>query len=128
MQTQGNCLVTQQVSQFIEKYPYFSTIQEDDGSLALKGVLGFEGDFKGRIIQDEFDLELRIPSTYPSEIPIVKEIGFRIPRDFHINLDDSFCVHDQGGTAFNNAPVCTKFFLELGYDMGFASFRVREFI
>ncbi len=100
MQTQGNCLVTQQVSQFIEKYPYFSTIQEDDGSLALKGVLGFEGDFKGRIIQDEFDLELRIPSTYPSEIPIVKEIGFRIPRDFHINLDDnSLCLA---------APVAVK--------------------
>lgn len=100
MQTQGNCLVTQQVSQFIKKYPYFSTNHEGDGSLSLKGVLGFKGNFKGRIIQDEFDLELQIPSAYPSEMPIVKEIGFRIPRDFHINPhDNSLCLA---------APVAVK--------------------
>lgn len=100
MQGQDDRQIIKQVSQLVERYPYFSITHEHGGSLVLKGVLGFECDFKGRIIQDEFDLELHIPSSYPSEMPTVKEIGFRIPRDFHINLhDNSLCLA---------APVAVK--------------------
>ncbi len=82
-------MISSQVSQVIKRFPYLHLTEKVNGDTLLKGVLAFEGDYHGEVIADEFDVELHIPSTYPEDLPLVREIGYRIPRNFHVNLDDN---------------------------------------
>ncbi len=82
-------MISSQVSQVIERFPYLHLTKKVNRDSLLKGVLAFEGDYHGEVIEDEFDVELHIPSTYPEDLPLVREIGYRIPRNFHVNLDDN---------------------------------------
>ncbi len=43
---------------------------------------------------DSYDLEVELPSDYPNSLPIVCEVGGRIPRerDRHVNGDGTLCV------------------------------------
>lgn len=42
-------------------------------------------------IEDAFELEIEIPAAFPQEVPVVAEIGGRIPRDadYHVNTSDN---------------------------------------
>jgi hypothetical protein len=42
-------------------------------------------------IEDAFDLEIEIPVAFPRDVPVVTEIGGRIPRDanYHVNTSDN---------------------------------------
>ncbi len=82
-------MISSQLSQVIERFPYLHLTKKVNGDSLLKGALAFEGDYHGEVIADEFDVELHIPSTYPEDLPLVREIGYRIPRNFHVNLDDN---------------------------------------
>jgi hypothetical protein len=85
-------LVTQQALQVTEKYSHLVFSNKTDGFL-LKGVLAFKADHQGEIFADDFDVEIHIPESYPSEMPLVKEVGNRIPRDYHVNQhDNSLCL------------------------------------
>lgn len=46
-------------------------------------------------IDENYELEIKIPNSFPKGIPIVREISNKIPRDYnhHINFtDDSLCL------------------------------------
>ena len=46
-------------------------------------------------VDENYELEIKIPNSFPKGIPIVREISNKIPRDYnhHINFtDDSFCL------------------------------------
>lgn len=45
-------------------------------------------------IRDTYDLEISIPQAFPSDVPVVIEIGGKIPRngDFHVNPDATLCL------------------------------------
>lgn len=80
---------------FIEKYPNMNVKPSPKNKLIIQGRVSFDimNEEHGRII-DEFLLEIRVPKTFPDEIPQVFELEKRIPRiaDYHINNDSSLCL------------------------------------
>lgn len=50
-------------------------------------VHGIEGD-----IEDDFQVEIDIPPEYPNVIPTVKEVGGRIPDDYHRLTNGNLCL------------------------------------
>ena len=57
----------------------------------MKGVIDFNRMSKGtNPIEDSYELLIEVPSDFPTSVPIVKEIGNKIPKksDFHINVGD----------------------------------------
>jgi hypothetical protein len=68
---------------------------DDPAQLRVAGVytLDAEHEAAGRITSD-FELDIRVPASFPDSPPIVYEIGGQIPRtpDFHVNGDDTLCL------------------------------------
>lgn len=93
----------------------------ENGRITLRGT--FRIVFEGEVL-DRYAIEIEIPPSYPRSIPIVREIGGRIPHasDFHVNPTDGTCcvilpderwkVWPIGSSllAFLNGPV-RNFFL-----------------
>ena len=66
-----------------------------DSFIILKGVFSFRAKpAGGKEITDSYELEFTVPSAFPRAIPIVKEIGRKIPRDgkYHVNSDNTLCL------------------------------------
>ena len=83
------------LSDFLRAHPGMMTKPDGDRDLTV------EGDFKfmasspshGEVV-DTFNLQVRIPPRYPRDLPVVYELGGRIPRDgdYHVNPDGSLCM------------------------------------
>lgn len=64
------------------------------------------------LIEDSFKIQIHLPTSFPEELPVVTDIGKKIPRtvngDYHINPDDSLClgatIRLQAST-FNNQSL-----------------------
>jgi hypothetical protein len=74
------------------RYPGLHLFIEPDGSAAVRGtfpVLSGEG----REL-DRYRVTIELPPDYPRSLPIVREVGGRIPwkPDFHVNADGVACV------------------------------------
>ena len=83
------------LDQFLEDYPQMSMAPCSDSSVQLQGKFRFiakEGN--DSIVEDVFRLEIVVPNKFPRVLPVVKEIGGKIPRedDFHVNRDGSLCL------------------------------------
>ncbi|GHT78499.1 hypothetical protein FACS1894130_05180 [Spirochaetia bacterium] len=72
-------------------YPDLSWRWKNDIPL-LQGKYQFHRRYKDIEYKDIFELELTFLNDYPDSIPIVKEIGGRIPPDFHRNMDGELCL------------------------------------
>lgn len=73
-------------SQFIalrKKYPYLYL----DGR-NIRGTIFIEGDG----IKDNYEVEINIPRDYPCSIPQAREIGEKIPKDFHRTAGGALCL------------------------------------
>jgi hypothetical protein len=75
----------------------------------------------GGVILERYQIEIRVPRDYPKTLPVVEEIGGRIPRiaDHHISADGTACLlvpeewllaGDQSFRAFLDGPI-RNFFL-----------------
>jgi len=82
-------LIKEQAILVTNKYDGLEFCEIGDGLFLIKGVLAFEGDYEGMVITDAFDIEIQIPPRYPDTLPVVKETGYRIPREFHTNPEDN---------------------------------------
>ncbi|WP_460597696.1 ubiquitin-conjugating enzyme family protein [Geomonas sp. Red276] len=85
----------QGVQRFLDDYPGMTLRPCRDKGVILRGTFTFCGTPPAATqICDAYELELEVPSSFPKEIPTVKETGGRIPRDgtFHINPDDTLCL------------------------------------
>jgi hypothetical protein len=63
--------------------------------LKIKGFFEFSAQpINGIEIRDTYELEITIPNGFPKDIPEVKEVGRKIPRNamYHINIDDTLCL------------------------------------
>lgn len=82
--------------QFIRDYPGMSLAPTRDTVTILKGCLAFSVKLKDGIsITDEYVLTIEVPADFPHNLPIVTEVGSKIPRkdDFHVNPGDfSLCL------------------------------------
>jgi hypothetical protein len=53
----------------------------------------FSADAPGRErISDRYEVELLVPKDFPKEPVVVREIGGRVPKDFHTNFDGALCL------------------------------------
>ncbi len=74
-------------------YPGLRLCPVVNGDLRLAGTLSFSAEAKGlERIDDEFEVDLLVPASFPLELPLVKESAGRIPNDFHTNHDGSLCL------------------------------------
>jgi len=86
-------IIRVQALQVTNKYEGLEFLQNDNGICLLKGVLAFEGEYESLVLADAFDIEMQIPPDYPDNLPVVKEIGYRIPREFHTySGDNTLCL------------------------------------
>jgi len=74
------------------RWPAFRPRAGSEGDLVLEGRFGFRAVYQGVELTGEFSLRIEIPRLFPAELPLVFEIGGRIPRTWHRNLDSSLCL------------------------------------
>lgn len=82
--------------EFINDYPGMKLRPQHGALPLLKGffeftVVGSEGRMP---VTDAYELAIAIPKEFPKDLPVVSEIGNRIPHDgnHHINSDGSLCM------------------------------------
>lgn len=83
------------VLDFLEDYPGMTIGPSRGNDITLKGKLKFKAASKGMpYIEDSYSLSIIIPYNFPFQLPVVQEVGGKIPRDqnYHINPDDSLCL------------------------------------
>ena len=86
-------LINSQIAELAGEYPGLSLsgFNEDHGWI-VTGNLLFSARHDGIELRDEFQIKLYISIDYPEMLPVVEEIGGRIPSDFHKNSDTSLCL------------------------------------
>lgn len=84
-------LVHRQIAELTEKYSGLSYVSSSP-RLSVLGNLLFSAQYNGVSIEDEYAVEITIPEDYPKILPAAKEIGGRIPKDFHTYSDNTLCL------------------------------------
>ena len=85
-------LILNHVSELQERYEGLSLLRTDPDTFIVKGKLAFNAQYNGVSIEDEYEVEIIIPQDYPAIPPTVKEVGGKIPKDFHHYPDDTLCL------------------------------------
>jgi len=81
-----NPLVEAHFAELITQYDQL-TLAWSDGNQLVQGLLEFKASYNNITIQDSFQVKILIPSDYPDNPPVAKEIAGRIPSVFHSNHD-----------------------------------------
>ena len=81
----------------------------------LKGNYQFKTVYRGEPFQDNFNLEFHFPPNYPDNIPIVKELDYKIPITFHKFTDNSLCLGTPSEQCliFSEEPTIDNFIKNL---------------
>lgn len=74
------------------RYPGLRVKPQTNGSLLLVGDFDFHARFRDSEIIDSYLIEIEVPDGFPFELPRVREVGGRIPADFHRYQDGSLCL------------------------------------
>jgi len=95
-------LLIKHTKQLRERFSALELVELEPGRFVVKGNLGFRVPYNGKIIEDDYDIEIQIPDDYPHSPPDVKEVGDKIPKnvDFHVNVSN--------GTLCLGAPLAVK--------------------
>lgn len=74
------------------RYPSLHLFIEPDGSAAVRGTFPVFSP-EGKVL-DEYRVSIELPADYPRSLPVVREVGGRIPwkPEFHVNADGVACV------------------------------------
>lgn len=84
-------------SAFLSEYSNMSLAVLTDGStdIVFRGTFEFVAKFKDEPeVHDSYSLEIRLPDNFPADLPSVKELDNKIPRDgkHHVNPDETLCL------------------------------------
>jgi hypothetical protein len=64
-----------------------------NGKLAIAGTLSFSAQTPGlEQVNESFELEILIPISFPKDLPSVRDVGGRIPKNFHTDDDGQLCL------------------------------------
>lgn len=75
------------------KYPGLSVLPSNNDSLRIQGVVSFKLlDDRNSILEDTYQVSIKVPVSFPEQLPSVREIGGRIAKDFHKLYDGSLCL------------------------------------
>jgi hypothetical protein len=81
--------------EFLNLYENMALVPNSSDDLFVSGRFEFAAQFKSeKAIHDAFEIEIQLPSKFPLEVPIVRELGGRIPSDgnHHVNPNGSLCL------------------------------------
>ena len=87
--------VLELLGQFLNDYPGMSTAPYSHSGVLLRGNFSFKAAIHcGAEIEDSYKLEIIVSEKFPQALPLVKEIGGKIPRtgEYHVNKDGSLCL------------------------------------
>lgn len=78
---------------FLKTYHGMVIIPTSEPYLTLKGMFDFSAEYNGILIEDSYNLCIKVPYSFPKQLPVVKELDNRIPpfKEFHAYKDGSFC-------------------------------------
>jgi hypothetical protein len=100
------------LEELLLKYPGLQLRPATRGPVKLSGCLAFAGEACGRErINDEYQIEIFVPSGFPKLIPSVREMAARIPHSFHKLDDGALCL---GSSPFHcvlraiHTPACQQ--------------------
>jgi hypothetical protein len=81
------------ISEVINRFENLRLIPSKNGDIVLRGVIDFTASANGcRTVTDSYEVSLRIPKAYPSELPVVHETGGLIPKNFHKLEGNALCL------------------------------------
>lgn len=81
------------LGELLQKHAGLAVQPKQGEELVVAGRLSFRAENKMYgAVEDSFDLEITVPRRFPSELPAVREVGDRIPQDFHRNPDGTLCL------------------------------------
>ncbi len=81
------------ISEVIARFENLRLVPSEDSGIVLRGAVDFTASANGcRTVTDSYEVTLRIPEAYPSELPIVHETQGRIPKNFHKLAKNALCL------------------------------------
>lgn len=81
------------VEELLASYPDLRIVPSPDAALRVRGELHFHVRGPDDVtIEDSYQIELRIPPSFPATVPAVFENGGRIPKTYHKLDDSSLCL------------------------------------
>lgn len=81
------------VIDLLEQHLGLRIVPSDDDSIVLKGPLAFRVTGpENEVIEDVYEVEIRIPPQFPRALPRVKETGGRVPKDWHKLRGNLLCL------------------------------------
>lgn len=90
----GDALLQQlAISEVLARFENLRLLPSKDGGVFLGGVIDFNASAHGcKAVTDSYEISIRVPDAYPSQLPIVHETGGRIPSDFHKLKENALCL------------------------------------
>lgn len=88
-------LIQESIEELQQAYPRLAVAPSISDSIFIKGTIDFNVTSKGiNPIEGRYEVLIEVPSDFPKSVPIVKEIGNKIPihNDFHVNADGTLCL------------------------------------
>ena len=93
-------IIDKQFWELVQKYPTLRLEYRDDKNF-VTGNLIFSANYQYQRIDDDYLIEMVIPSNYPDSLPTVKDKANRISRDFHKQTDGTLCLGASLALRFN---------------------------
>jgi hypothetical protein len=85
-------LIQQQFRELVFKFNKLVLEKRMDGEWQISGILGFTGDYSGKLIEDEYSILITLSKDYPQKPPQAWETGNRIPSGFHKYTNGLLCL------------------------------------
>ena len=97
--------ITFQAHKIAEKYFECATIEEISEEIIIRGIFRLNDEYENVVMKGGYEIEIMIPHNYPKALPIVKEIGGKIPTSYsHMYRDRSLCLATEGDMKINLLP------------------------
>lgn len=80
--------------------------------LHIEGEVQFDARPDGAgAIEDTYTVAIFVPANFPQSIPVVRELGGRVPKDYHTNPDGTLCLGSDVRLhlELNDEPTLTGF-------------------
>src|SRR5262245_25002333 len=72
------------------RHPHLRIAPSGEDGLTLSGRISVSHPGPAQVpISDAYEIEIHVPPEFPAELPTAREIGGRIPEDFH-KLEGNF--------------------------------------
>lgn len=82
------------------EFPDLVLQKGERGQFSITGEVSFRVEMDGRQVEDSYQIDVSIPPDYPWSVPAVKEVGGRIPSNFH--------TYSDSGALCLGAPLAVK--------------------